>query len=273
MDPILRRLTPQHRFLTPKPFLCVLRNNHITPIILSRVDRYYGQGEAVNWALSGSTSTVRGPNDSTTILQIQRHLDPVFSLPCFSPLSTPLSSPVPCLSCVFPSFPFPFRFFLSNAPAAPTYTPTEPDVRLGLTLLEFVDFGSHLFPLVRNSYWPFHRASTSASTPPQEPSSSSTLPTSSSVHANEAVASGSGASLVLTADKELFEKETGQGRPRKRAKAPGKIAIVSGTSRMQGCKEGIPRNCPGVVPGQRSYHTTLTLSWIPYDHHALISTS
>jgi hypothetical protein len=127
MDPILRRLTPQHRFLTPKPFLSVLRNNHITLIILSRIDRYYEQGEAVDWVLSGGTSTVCSPTDSTTILQIRQHLDPVFSLPCFSPLSTPLSSPVPCLSCVVPSFPFLFLFFsIECACGAHTHPPRPP---------------------------------------------------------------------------------------------------------------------------------------------------
>ena len=95
MDPILHRLTPQHRFLIPKLFRSVLRNNRITPLILARIDRYYKQGEGVDWALSGSTSTVRGPTDSTTIPRIRRHRDPIFSLPCASPLSTPLSSPVP----------------------------------------------------------------------------------------------------------------------------------------------------------------------------------
>jgi hypothetical protein len=48
MDPILGRLTAQHRFLTPKPFPSVLRNNHITPIILGRIYRYYKQGKALD---------------------------------------------------------------------------------------------------------------------------------------------------------------------------------------------------------------------------------
>jgi hypothetical protein len=70
MDPILGRLTAQHRFLTPKPFLSVLRNSRVTPIILGSIDLDYATGEAVGWVLSGSTSTVRSPTDSTTILQI-----------------------------------------------------------------------------------------------------------------------------------------------------------------------------------------------------------